>query len=185
MFNKKIILSILILGTVASMAGAGTFAWFTDSASSNGNSFTAGTLFLNALSAPVVTGNDISGVYPGATGIETWNVQNGGNLDGKLKIGFVVNTAVDHTPESVAIGAVNNDLNAAINVIVTVGGTQIYDGPLSGLQAAFANFNTPLNHGAAATPVILTWKVPTSIDNGIQGDTTSFSTTFTLVQTNA
>ncbi len=48
MLNKKMLLSILIIGTVAVVAGAGTWAQFTAQDVSTGNTFTAGTMVITA-----------------------------------------------------------------------------------------------------------------------------------------
>jgi len=53
--NKKMLLSVLIIGVVAVSAGAGTWAFFSDTETSVSNSFTAGTLDL------VLTGGDQAG----------------------------------------------------------------------------------------------------------------------------
>jgi len=41
---KRTLTSLVIIGLVALMAGTGTYAWFTSTATSTGNTFTAGTL---------------------------------------------------------------------------------------------------------------------------------------------
>lgn len=46
MNNKKIYLSLLVIGMAATVAGAGTWAYFTDTATSTENTFTAGVLDL-------------------------------------------------------------------------------------------------------------------------------------------
>ena len=61
---NKVLASLLMIGMVAAMAGAGTFAYFTDTETSTGNAITAGEIDLtvndmNPLSGPVVTINDI------------------------------------------------------------------------------------------------------------------------------
>ncbi|MDD5433725.1 MAG: TasA family protein [Candidatus Pacebacteria bacterium] len=44
--NKKIIISLAIIGIVGAIAVGGTVAYFTDTETSTGNTFTAGTLDL-------------------------------------------------------------------------------------------------------------------------------------------
>lgn len=43
---KKVLFSLLVIGVVAAVAGAGTMAFFSDTETSTGNTFTAGTLDL-------------------------------------------------------------------------------------------------------------------------------------------
>lgn len=44
MVNKRIILSIFVLGLAVTLAGAGTWAVFQNTETSNGNTFSSGTL---------------------------------------------------------------------------------------------------------------------------------------------
>ena len=62
--DTRILMSILVIGVVAMAAGAGTFAWFSDTETSEGNTFTAGTIDLtvndeNPLTSKVVELSDI------------------------------------------------------------------------------------------------------------------------------
>jgi predicted ribosomally synthesized peptide with SipW-like signal peptide len=97
---KKIIgltiAALLIIGIV----GAGTFAYFSDTATSTGNTFTAGTLVLSEVTSGsatstsfVVTPAGINGsvqfgltspIVPGSAGTITWTLQNTGNIPGTL-----------------------------------------------------------------------------------------------------
>lgn len=185
MFNKKIILSILILGTVASMAGAGTFAWFTDTGTSNANTFTSGTLFLNTIGVPANEGFDFGAngalVYPGAQGSKTWTVANGGTLNGKLRLTFNVATPTEGTATPVPAGSSN--LNTAIHVVVKVDDAPKYTGDLAGLGLQTIIVN-PINAGTSHN-VKIEWNIPGETDNGIQGDSTNFVTTFNLIQLEA
>ena len=94
---KKIIglsiAALLIIGIV----GVGTFAYFSDTATSTGNTWTAGTLVLSesttgtAVAANMVgAGPSINGsvqfglVKPGSSGTITWTLSNTGNVAGTL-----------------------------------------------------------------------------------------------------
>jgi predicted ribosomally synthesized peptide with SipW-like signal peptide len=98
---KKIIglsiAALLIIGIV----GVGTFAYFSDTAASTGNTWTAGTLVLSEVttgsaannSYVVTPGGGINGsvqfgltdpVKPGSSGTITWTLKNNGNLPGTL-----------------------------------------------------------------------------------------------------
>lgn len=87
MINKKITLSALsILVSLSLMAGA-TYAYFTDSATSTGNSFTAGELDINLRSdsptqdAPF----NVNGLEPGETVTRYITVTNDGDIDMQWK----------------------------------------------------------------------------------------------------
>lgn len=54
--NKKLIISLVMIGVMAFGAGLGTFAWFTSDATSTENTFESGTLNLNV-------NNDTNGEY--------------------------------------------------------------------------------------------------------------------------
>lgn len=62
--RKKLLLLTLALLLIAGMAGAGTFAYFTDTETSTGNTFTAGTMDLRDPADAVIT---ITNAEPGAT----------------------------------------------------------------------------------------------------------------------
>ncbi|MHC3129017.1 MAG: hypothetical protein IBV52_02955 [Candidatus Bathyarchaeota archaeon] len=78
MMNKKILLSILAIGLVASLAGAGLYAVFTDTESSTGNTFTAGKLDISLGTSSWSTGFD--NMKPGDTVTFTITVGNDGTL---------------------------------------------------------------------------------------------------------
>jgi predicted ribosomally synthesized peptide with SipW-like signal peptide len=64
---KRLLLSVLAIFLVIGLVGAGTFAWFQDTETSTGNTFTAGTLDLK-----VADGNEGFGDGVSAT----WNMSN-------------------------------------------------------------------------------------------------------------
>ncbi|MDO9517729.1 MAG: TasA family protein, partial [Methanosarcinaceae archaeon] len=89
MLNKKMLLSLLIIGVVSVSAGAGTWAYFTDTETSTGNTFTAGTLDLIVNGVDITTERfEISDVAPGDTGMYPLVVKNEGSIDGTLTISF-------------------------------------------------------------------------------------------------
>lgn len=86
--NKKIILSILMIGTIATMAGAGTWAAFSDTGTSSGNTITAGTLNMvlsdddeNALDNVVATWTSPAGFKPGDEFESALRFSNTGSID--------------------------------------------------------------------------------------------------------
>lgn len=85
--NKKILLSILVIGLVASLAGVGLYAIFTDTETGTGT-FTAGTLDISVPSASWSTGFD--NMKPGDTVTLTITVRN----DGTLPLYYTITTAL-------------------------------------------------------------------------------------------
>ncbi|MTI69373.1 MAG: hypothetical protein FH751_03825 [Firmicutes bacterium] len=84
--KKKVLLSVLLVGLLAFGAGMGTFAWFTDTATSNDNVFETGTLTIDdpgELTAQMTVDN----IYPGWTSDEKEiTVTNSGSIDFKYRI---------------------------------------------------------------------------------------------------
>jgi len=82
--KKKITLSILVLLLVGAFAW-GAVAYFSDTESSNGNTFTAGTLDLQ-LQNPVNLAFNLEKIKPGDSGEGKVTLNNAGNLAGDLKV---------------------------------------------------------------------------------------------------
>lgn len=76
--DRKIITSIFVIGLVATLSGAGMYAVFTDSATSAGNTFKAGTLDISLGTSSWSTGFD--NMKPGDTVTFTITVGNDGTL---------------------------------------------------------------------------------------------------------
>jgi len=90
MDNKKIYLSILAIGMAATIAGAGTWAYFSDTVTSTDNKFTAGTLKL-AIGDGTPQNynfNFSASVKPGDKNTFAGNikVQNIGSINGTLQV---------------------------------------------------------------------------------------------------
>jgi len=202
---KKIIgLSIAALLIIA-IVGVGTFAYFSDTATSTGNTWTAGTLVLSesttgtAVAATMVgAGPSINGsvqfglVKPGSSGTITWTLSNTGNVAGTLTIVALTTFGQGGAPNApeaaaeTALGGVKG-LDTGITIWVTrdttdiLGTTAAYV-PMSGLDTALnLEINKTITIG---TPMVyvLNWQVPTSVGNEIQGDSANLNITFTLNQ---
>ena len=76
--NKKIIISLSVIGAVAAIAVGGTIAYFSDTETSSGNTFTAGTLNLtvNTNDGTNTVVFNVSDVKPGDKGDGTWALVN-------------------------------------------------------------------------------------------------------------
>ena len=105
---KQILVPIVTIGLVAMLAaGAGTFAYFTDTETSAGNNFTAGTLDLETCHNTIViegvqpsyTNHTGTSFYDGMIGIETYH--NKGTCDGKAYVTITnINNTEGINPES-------------------------------------------------------------------------------------
>jgi len=203
---KKIIglsiAALLIIGIVA----VGTYAYFSDTAASTGNTWTAGTLTLGLVTTGAATNATASvspagsinnsmqftNVVPGSSGTITWTLNNTGNVPGTLTLVSATTFGQGGAPNApeaaaeTALGGVKG-LDTGITIWVTRDGTDILGSTgtyvaMSGLQAAL---NLELNKTITiGTPMvyILNWQVPTSVGNEIQGDTAQLDITFTLNQ---
>lgn len=187
--SRKILIALLGVLLVAALAGAGTFAYFSDTETSTGNSFTAGTLNLRYSLDGGTTWADgtnasftLANLKPGDSGTQTFTLNNNGSLPGTLAVSAVsVANAPGATPESEPTPD-NGELGA--NTVVTVtynDGTTtypLYNGSLNNLTA--------LNLGTLAAGgtdnLIINWEIPGTVGNEIQGDTATVGLTFTLNQ---
>lgn len=106
--NKKLIISLVMVGIMAFGAGLGSYAWFTSAATSNDNVFQAGTLQLDV-------NNDVEGAYTLELG-EISNIQPGdvmneeeivitneGTLDLAWFGNFVINPGDEKLAEAIYI----------------------------------------------------------------------------------
>lgn len=81
--NKKIIFaSIFVISMLALAMGYGTYSYFSDTETSSGNTFTAGTLNLDGTNMATFTFGPIGNMAPGdKTGTAVITVKNGGSID--------------------------------------------------------------------------------------------------------
>jgi len=80
---KKILISLSIIGAVAAIAVGGTIAYFSDTETSTGNTFTAGTLDLT-VDAPQDSIWTMTNMAPGDSTSGTLAMTNAGSLPGDL-----------------------------------------------------------------------------------------------------
>lgn len=118
---KKILISLMAIALVIGLAGAGTLAYFSDTETSTGNSFTAGTLDIALGTSSWSTGFD--NMKPGDTVTFTLPVNNGGSLPldyvVTTELGGVLGTSgavtATVTPDSGSL-----DVGVTVNLVVTV-----------------------------------------------------------------
>jgi len=93
--KKQILISLLIIGLVGAFMGAGSFSAFNDTETSEGNTFSAGTLDLKVkydgewIDNPNLFHIDVTNIAPGwGTEIYKWELKNDGSMDGVVKVCF-------------------------------------------------------------------------------------------------
>lgn len=205
--TKTVLASILMIGIVAMAVGAGTLAYFSDVETSSGNTFTAGTLDLSLTENTPLPFN-VTNTYPGDSGSGTVNLTNGGSLSGLLdvKVNNTVNTESSGSTEYEADGdsgelGANAEMAIWLDVdqsgSITSGDIGLnssaatYD-PTTGLQYdTMDNYNGDVWNdirtmtSSDVDVFNVTWNVPTSTGNDIQGDSVSFDVYFQLRQSGA
>jgi predicted ribosomally synthesized peptide with SipW-like signal peptide len=206
--NKKIIISLCVIGAVAAIAIGGTMAYFSDTATSTGNTWTAGTLVLSEVTTGSALNNSyvvtptggINGsvqfgvsadpVKPGSSGTITWTLNNTGNVPGTMTLASTATFdqgGTANAPEAAAETGGAKGLDTGIKVWVTAGGFDILGTTgayvdMLGLEAAL---DLQVNHAITiGIPLVyvLNWQVPITVGNEIQGDTANLDITFTLNQ---
>jgi len=85
--ERSVLASVLVIGVAATMLGAGTMAYFNDTETSEGNTFTAGTLDLTVNDQnPYTEHITFDNIAPGFYGSRVYKIKNIGTIDGKLSI---------------------------------------------------------------------------------------------------
>jgi len=185
---KKILLSIAVIGFVGVIAAGATSAYFSDTETSTGNTFTAGTLNLQvndadnwSASTPVT----LSAMKPGDTTDTTLKLSNTGSINGtgvSLAVAVVSNfensVADPESDVDTTAGVNEGELCSSANITVKDGTTVIKTGTLSAFGAATL---AALNAGASKT-YTLTYDIPGTVGNVIQSDSCVFTLTATLNQ---
>lgn len=191
--NKRILLAVLSIAVAAALVGVGTYAWFTDTASSTGNKFTAGTMNLQVDNGSgygeALTAMSYANIAPGFDQSKTYILRNDGSVNGDLTLtpsNFVdldSGKASAEPANGVRNEAVDGaDMGENLDLVVTVGSTTLYTGTLEGF-ATHAAFD--LGSVAAGASVSLTFHatVDGSVGNELMTDSASFDAAYSLVST--
>jgi predicted ribosomally synthesized peptide with SipW-like signal peptide len=199
----KILLSLATISLVSVVAIGATRAYFSDTETSTGNSFTAGTLDLNLDGGNInVVKFTVSNKAPGDSGTGYWAVYNAGSIAGYLDLEGKTVTNLENgcnEPESTSDATCDNpgsgqgELGASMNVDLFIdndhdgvleggdGDTSLYSGTLDGLAGATV---ADIALASLMTKYIsLNWSIPTSVGNIIQSDSVQLDMTFELGQT--
>lgn len=180
--NKKILLSILSIAVLLTFVGIGTYALFSDTASSSGNQFQAGTMNLQVNGAEQLTKFNIANVSPGWSHTETYTVSNVGNVQGRATFAassLVTTGGVLTSAEQVVDPGNAGNLDSKVHVVATVDGASAFNGTLADFAAGGAQ-DLGIVAGGASETVVVTYSIDPSVGNEIQGDGVSFDLGFTL-----
>ncbi len=193
------IAALLVIG----MVSGGTWAYFSDTESSTGNSLTAGTLDLNINGGNIaVTTFTASAVAPGDSGNGSSTLANIGTMGGELDITFsaIANTGGVGGEFGDSSGDLGGVAEIAVYIDVDQSGTWTAGDIGLKSDATTYSFPTALDYDVidnydsetydavetmattAADNFRVQWRVPTGADNSIQGDAVSFDVTFILEQ---
>lgn len=190
MVSKKIILSILIIGTIATMAGAGTWAAFSDTAKSTGNTFTAGTLDLVVGGPSIPKPLNLANTFPGDTQTITIPVSNAGTIEGTLNLKAEAISDLDGIDTDAELLAdstpgATGELSKWTTIVIKRGSVEYYNGLVNAFPAAGINCGTLAggsNDNIDVTYIVTNTPAPSTADNTIQGDKLTFDAVFTLTQ---
>lgn len=196
--NKKILISLSIIGAIAAIVIGGTIAYFSDVETSTGNIFSAATLNLKVGDYdPTTWGFEIQDIKPGDNGSQEVLLQNTGSIDGYLHITFanLVNdengcVEPEYTDEPSCDDNTIGELAENLDVLVYLDDgndafglgtdTLIYQGKAKGiLQGDIFNY---LLASSASKDFRLEWELDSSVGNIIQTDSTQFDVVFELTQ---
>jgi len=203
--KKQLLVSLLIVGVVASFMGAGTFAYFSDVETSNGNTFTATSLDLKIDDGDVnVVKFTVDNFRPGNQPKRTYKLTNVGALDGYLDLENIAvtsyeNIRIDPEKDAGDITAGNpgmgkGELQDVVNLRlfidygndgwISTGDNVFYNGLVKDLPSTF-NLDEPINAGNDLYIVALFdwWSTPN--DNLAQTDSFELDIGFELGQTTA
>jgi spore coat-associated protein N len=198
MIKKRAAIAVVVLAMVAVLSSGAIYAYFNDTETSAGNSFTAGTLDLkiNDVDGGLPAAFTVTDVVPGSHGYKEMKVSNTGNIGGTLTAqpsGIVDNAGVTPEPEPIPD---NGELSAVMQITIFIdtnnngvrdaSEVQYYSGPLKTVSGTWnmgnlAAANDPDNKDEIE--VTVAYDIPTTVGNEIMGDTCTFNIVYTLEQT--
>ena len=198
---SKILLSLMTIALVGALVGGGIYAYFNDTETSTGNTFTAGTLDLNLDGGNTnVVKFNVSDASPGSNGGGTWTVTNAGTIDGYLDLetvgiteGIGTTTDPELVDEPTGLDTAQLGTFLMVHMFIDANNNGNWDAgetDILGTNAApvaintiAGSYNLDLPLTAVSTNYItLRWSVPVTADNRIQGDSIILGMTFELQQ---
>jgi spore coat-associated protein N len=203
---KKIIVLCMSMVLIIGLVAGGTWAYFSDTETSNNNSLTAGTLDLKINNADAnYTILNIASAFPGDSGSSNTSIKNSGSVTGKLVVASSNVTNTGGTSGEFGDSVGNLGSQATLALWLDVNQNDTFDTGDIGLKSDGTTYSpSTLNYAVidsyggktwdpsgngvenmatnAQNNFVMSWQVPTSADNTIQGDSANISFTFTLKQ---
>ena len=190
--TRKIAMSVLVIAVATAMVTLGTFAYFSDSETSTGNTFGAGTLDLQVNGEnPLTSAFAESNLYPGWADTEPIKVTNVGTIDGNTLTVSVQNLVNDDNscngPEALVdttCGGVGGELGAKMDIVIydVDAAAPIWSGKLNQLAGAGSvSLGGSLN-ASQTRNFELQGSIGTSVGNIIQSDAVTFDIVVDLTQ---
>jgi predicted ribosomally synthesized peptide with SipW-like signal peptide len=201
---KKLLFVLMACVLCIGLVG-GAFAYFSDTETSTGNTFTAGTLDLKIDVDPTsgVTWEDgplgainddstlndmINNMAPGDSISGNFGIKNDGTIEGVADFKLIITGNDDNgltEPEQddgdVDDGPGNGELCENVDVVLTYNGSAVYSGTLAAMDGI--NYTAPSNiAGGATASWEFTISIGTGVNNVIQSDTCTFDVEFSLNQ---
>lgn len=185
---QKILLSLLTIILVSVVAVGATRAYFSDTKTSTGNSFTAGTMNLKLNGTDGVTATwAMSNMKPGDLVSASINLTNPGSIDANHVEVSVANAVTDVAPTA------TNPLDQVVQITsLNYGGADILSSvsdsngngykDLDDLQAGLDNLSAPAPLGASTKTLAMTVQFRADAGNEYQGDSDAMTMTFVLNQ---
>lgn len=177
--DKKILVSMMLIGLVSALSGAGLYALFSDTETSSGNYFSAGTLDLKVDDKDdpdVAVYFEIGGVKQDDSGSKDIVLSNAGSIDGAASLKFtnvVDNPGATLEPEDIPD---EGELSKNIYIKIIVDGETKAEGYLSELTVPI-ELGT-IGAGGSLT-VTISWSI-NDVDNEIMDDSVTFDILFSL-----
>lgn len=193
---KKILFSFFVIFVFAGLVSGVTSAYFSDTVTSTGNTFTTGSLDLNLDGDNTnVVKFEVTDMLPGDSVTRTWAVNNIGNINGYLDLHSLIQT---HDPgisteqelkiENPDVGTLGNLLNVELfidennNGVFDGDDVNVYTGVMEGMAT---DYNLDLQLDANTSnylTMIVSWPSSDN-DNAGQEDIAQFDMVFELGQT--
>jgi spore coat-associated protein N len=208
---KKLLFTLMAVVLCLGLVG-GAFAYFSDTETSTGNTFTAGTLDLTVDDqddpnvTPALLGLTIGPLAPGDSNYVIVNVTNNGDIDGQLSVLIGTGIPWDVTGTMVQTEGANPESETGntadpgeladylvFDVQYDANNDDIFEDegwPNWGPGSVFPTFASCNGEtldfgtlGAGLTRhVKISWSLPSSVGNDIQGDIVTYDITFCLTQ---
>lgn len=199
--KSRVLVSMLVIGLIAGLVGAATWAYFSDVETSSDNTFTAGTLNLQVGdSDPTTVQVTLSNMYPGQSGAYDWALKNTGTIAGSLDITF--SNLVDdengcNEPEALVDGTCGNpgagegelDTNLSLTIYIDENDNDVYDsgtdtlvyqGDGAGIAGEkLSNYDMAASYNKS---IRLEYSIAGTVGNIVQSDSAGFDIEFELLQ---